>query len=432
VSKRKLILIGSGVVVLVALMMVNMKAKQGHRTAVQVSTVGTHDVYKIITASGEIQPKKRVNVSAGAIGKVTRLAVKEGDHVNKGDFLLEIDATNYVASVHELEAAVRGAAASVDLENAALQKAKDDYERAQQLAGKGFMSETELKGAQSTLEMAQARARSADETLQQTRSSLLKAQHELKQMRITAEMSGVITGLNVEEGESAIMGTLNNPGTVLLTIADLSEIEAEVRVDETEVVLVKPGQPAIVRLDADPDTTFKGVVTEVGNSAIRSQAGLGQESVDFKVKVAIKDKIPNVRPGLSASVDITVAEEKNALAVPIQSLTVRDEARLKRERSHGKKKAGKAAAPADTAAADSAMADTGADARPKDIEGVFVVDKDVAHFRPVRVGIAGQSFFVVKSGLKKGDQVVSGPFKTIGDLKDGERVRIKREKEKEK
>jgi HlyD family secretion protein len=233
----------------------------------------------------------------------------------------------------------------------------------------------------------------------------------------------------VEEGESAIMGTLNNPGTVLLTISDLSEIEAEVRVDETEVVMVKPGQPAVVRLDARPDTTFNGVVTEVGNSAIRSQAGLGQESVDFKVKVAIKDVIPNVRPGLSASVDITVAQEKAALAVPIQSLTVRDEARLKRERAHGKKEARSAAATTAAAATDTTASD---DSKPKDIEGVFVVEKDIAHFRPVRVGIAGQSYFVVKSGLKKDDSVVSGPFKTIADLKDGERVKIKQEKAKEK
>jgi len=433
VSKRKVILIGAGVLVLAVLAVANIKAKQGHRTEVQVTKVSAHDVAKVITASGEIQPKKRVNVSAGAIGKVTRLAVKEGDHVNKGDFLLEIDATNYEASVNELEAGVRGAEASVDLENAALQKATDDYARAQQLTDKGFMSDTELKSAKSALDMAQARAKSAAETLQQTRSSLTRAQHDLRQMRITAEMSGVITGLNVEEGESAIMGTLNNPGTVLLTISDLSEIEAEVRVDETEVVMVKPGQPAIVRLDARPDTTFKGIVTEVGNSAIRSQAGLGQESVDFKVKVAIKDEIPNVRPGLSASVDITVAQEKSVLAVPIQSLTVRDEARLKRERAHGKKPAKAAKAGAKDAVADTAAADTGSDdAKPKDIEGVFVVEKDIAHFRPVRVGIAGQSYFVVKSGLAKDEQVVSGPFKVIGDIKDGERVRIKREKEKEK
>jgi len=425
-KKRKIILIGSAAVVLAALVAGNLKSKQGKRTDVQVTEVARHDVSKIITASGEIQPKRRVNVSAQAIGKVTRLAVKEGDHVEKGDFLIEIDAATYESSVDQLNAAVRGAEASVELENAALAKARDDFERAKQLFDKGFMSDTELKSAKASLDMAEARAKSANQSAVQARASLRSAQHQLGQMRITAEMSGVITALNVEEGESAIMGTLNNPGTVLLTISDLSEIEAEVRVDETEVVMVKPGQKAVVRLDAQPDTTFNGIVTEVGNSAIRSQAGMGQESVDFKVVVAIKDEIPAVRPGLSASVDITVAQEKGVLAVPIQSLTVRDEARLKRERGAGRKKTGDAVA--DTAAADTSAGDT----KPRDIEGVFVVDKEVAHFRRVRVGIAGQSYFVVKTGIAKGEQVVSGPFKVIGELRDGERVRIKKESERDR
>jgi HlyD family secretion protein len=421
-------LFGAGALVLVVLVALNLRSKNRARTEVQVTAVTTRKVSKIITASGEIQPKRRVNVSASGIGKVTRLAVKEGDYVEEGDFLLEIDAEPYESSVDQLQAMVRGAQASVELEQAALKKAEYDFERARQLSEKGFMSDTDLRSAASALEMAQARARSAVESLAQAEASLKKARHDLRQMRITAEMSGVITTLNVEAGESAIMGTLNNPGTVLLTIADLSEIEAEVRVDETEVGLVNPGQPAVVRLDARPDTTFKGVVTEVGNSAIRAQAGLGQESVDFKVVVALQEEIPNVRPGLSASVDITVAEEKDALAVPIQSLTVRDEARLQRERRRGAKK--DEAAAADTAAADTAAADTAAsaDEKPRDIEGVFVVENGTARFHRVRVGIAGQSHFVVLSGLARGDQVVSGPFKVIGDLKDGEAVRIKAEK----
>ncbi|HEX6791398.1 MAG TPA: efflux RND transporter periplasmic adaptor subunit [Candidatus Krumholzibacteria bacterium] len=424
--KKKVILIGSAAAVMAVLVVASLKSRQGGHIDVQVTPVAVRNVSKVITASGEIQPKRRVNVSAQAIGKVTRLAVKEGDHVRKGDFLLEIDAAPYESSVAQLQAAVRGAEATVEMENAALVKARDDYKRAEQLFAGGFMSDTELKSAKSSLDMSEARARSAGEQAQQMRASLQKARHELGQMRITAEMEGVITALNVEAGESAIMGTINNPGTVLLTIADLSEIEAEVKVDETEVVMVKPGQHAVVRVDAQPDTTYRGVVTEVGNSAIRSQAAMGQQAVDFKVVVALQDQIPDVRPGLSASVDITVAEEKAVLAVPIQSLTVRDEARLKREREGGKGKK-KGAAVADTASVDT----TAADAKPKDIEGVFVVEKGVAHFRPVRVGIAGQSYFVVRSGLSKGERVVSGPFKVIADLRDGARVNIK-EKEDEK
>jgi HlyD family secretion protein len=422
-TRRRKLLLGAGVmVVLAVLVMVNLRAR-GHRVEVQVSGVEKRDVTRIITASGEIQPRRRVDVSASAIGKVTRLAVKEGDHVKKGDFLLEIDAEPYESAVDQLSAAVRGARANVAMQEASLAKAEGDYDRAVKLHEKGFMSDEEFRAATSAHDMAKASARAAKETLLQTEANLRKARHDLRQVRITAEMSGVITTLNVEQGESAIMGTINNPGTVLLTISDLSEIEAEVRVDETEVVLVKPGQKAVVRLDAHPDTTYAGVVTEVANSAIRAQVGMGQESVDFKVKVAIRDSIPDVRPGLSASVDITVAEEHAVLAVPIQCLTVRDEARLERERRRGKKDKRD-----DGEATDSSGADD--EGKRRDIEGVFVVEDDVAGFRPVRVGIAGQSHFVIESGLSEGEKVVSGPFKTINDLRDGERVKIKQERKR--
>lgn len=415
--RKKLLLVAGGAAVLAALVIVNLRSR-GSAVEVQVADVGKRDISRVITASGEIQPRRRVNVSANAIGKVTRLDVKEGDRVRKGDFLLEIDAEPYESAVAQLAAAVRGARAALDMESASLIKAEDDHERALQLHEKGFMSDGEFKSATSTLDVARARKRNAEESLAQAEANLRKATHDLKNVRITAEMSGVITTLNVEAGESAIMGTINNPGTVLLTIADLSEIEAEVRVDETEVVLVKPGQEAVVRLDAHPDTTYHGVVTEVGNSAIRAQVGLGQESVDFKVVIAIRDSIPNVRPGLSASVDITVAEVEDALAIPIQCLTVRDEERLERERRRGRKQD----APA---AADSAVAD--GEKKKRDIEGVFVVEDGLAVFREVRVGIAGQSHFEVVSGLAEGEKVVSGPFKTINDLADRARVKIQKE-----
>lgn len=426
-KKRKVVITVVGAVVLAALVGINLGSRGGKRTEVEVAAVTPRDVSKVVTASGEIQPKRRVDVSATTIGKVTRLAVVEGQRVKKGDFLLEIDAAPYETVVEQLMAAVRGAEASLQLEQAALRKAEYDYERTEQLGEKGFMSDTELKDAKASLDMAHARVSSAQEMLVEAQASLKKARHDLRQVRIEAEMSGVITALNVEEGESAIMGTINNPGTVLLTIADLSEMEAEVRVDETEVVLVRLGQPVKVRLDAEPDTTYRGVVTEVGNSAIRAQVGLGQESVDFKVVVAIQDSIPNIRPGLSASVDIAVAEEKKVLAVPIQCLTVRDPERLARERRRGDRK--RAAEASDSAAADTAASD---DEKPREIEGVFVVEDGVARFRSVRVGIAGQSHFVVLSGLSQGDQVVAGPFKTIADLRDGEAVKVKKESERKR
>lgn len=415
--RRKVLIAAGGVAVLAVLVIVNLRSR-GSAVEVQVAEVGKRDVARVITASGEIQPRRRVNVSANAIGKVTRLDVKEGDRVRKGDFLLEIDAEPYESAIEQLTAAVRGARAGLDMERVSLAKAQDDHERAVQLHEQGFMSDGEFRSVTSTMEVARARMRNAEESLAQADANLRKATHDLKNVRITAEMSGVITALNVEAGESAIMGTINNPGTVLLTIADLSEIEAEVRVDETEVVLVKSGQEATVRLDAHPDTTYRGVITEVGNSAIRAQVGMGQESVDFKVVIAIRDSIPNVRPGLSASVDITVAEVEGALAIPIQCLTVRDEERLERERRRGRKREA-------TAAADSARVNE--EKKRRDIEGVFVVEDGLAVFREVRVGIAGQSHFVVERGLAEGEKVVSGPFKTISDLVDRSRVKIQKE-----
>jgi HlyD family secretion protein len=405
----KKVIIGIAVVVVVAILVaLNLRANRGAKTEVQAEKVALRDVTKIITGSGNIRAKRRVNVSASAIGKVTRVAVEEGQVVHKGDFLLQIDPTAYESSVAQLEAAVRGARAGLELERASLDKARHDLERVQQLFDKGFASDEQLRDARVAVEIAEAKEKNASELMAQSSANLQKARHDLNQVRITAEMSGVITALNVEEGESAIIGTINNPGTVLLTIADLSEIEAEVLVDETEVVFVKPGQKAKVRLDAYPDTTFAGTVTEVGNSSVRSQLGMGQESVDFKVVVSIDDTIPSVRPGLSASVDITVAEDKQVPAVPIQSLTVRDLSKLR----GAKKEAG-----SDTTKA-------AGEEEKKEVEGVFVVEGGEAKFRRVQVGIAGEAYFAVEWGVSEGEEVVTGPFRAITDLHDGDRVKV--------
>jgi len=409
----------AGVIVVGVLVFFNLRSDRGSKTSVQTVEVKRRDVSKLITASGTIRPKRRVNVSATAMGKIKRLAVEEGDVVNKGDFLLQIDPLPYASVVDQLSAAVRGAAANLELQQASLKKAKYDLEHAEQLAAKGFTSETALRDAQVALEIAEAQEKAAAEALAQQKANLSKARHDLNEVRITAEMAGVITALNVEEGESAIMGTLNNPGTVLLTIADLSQMEARVDVDETEVVFVEVGQRAEVRLDAYRDTSFAGVVTEVANSARRAGVGMGQESVDFEIVIAIDDSIPNIRPGLSASVDITVADERDALAIPIACLTVRDPDRLGGPRRKGD--------------ADEKTEDDSDDREKKrEVEGVFVVDGGKARFRPVRVGIAGQHYFVVQSGLALGEAVVSGPFSAINELRNGGAIKVKKESKRNK
>ncbi|MFQ5511310.1 MAG: efflux RND transporter periplasmic adaptor subunit [Candidatus Krumholzibacteriia bacterium] len=401
--KKGLIIIA--VIAVIGLLVVLNLRKEGSRVEVRVTEVTKRDIIKYITASGRIQPTRQVDVSASSIGKVTRLAVKEGDYVEKGDFLLQIDPTEYQSMFDRLEASIRSASATVEMEWANLKKSEYDLERVATLREQEVVSEEELRTARLNVDIARAKHKSAQELLSQHEANLRKAAHDLKQVRITADISGVITALNVEEGENAIMGTLNNPGTVLLTVADLSEIETEVEVDETEVVYVKVGQEAIITLDAYPDSSFAGTVTEVGNSAIRTQVGLGQSSVDFKVVVTLTDRIPNVRPGLSASAKIRVAEAPDALSIPIQCLTVRKRSEFEEE--------------------DDSVGESGEE--DADVEGVFVVESGAAVYRPVIVGIAGSNHFEVTKGLEEGALVVSGPFKAINDLKPGDPVKTETE-----
>lgn len=407
--KKPLIIIA--VAALVALIaFLNLRHKKGTAVTVESAAVEKRTVAKLVTASGRIKPKRQVNVSASAIGKVTSVAVEEGDQVERGDFLLQIDPTEYESTVEQLRAGVRSAEAAVAVEKANFDKAEYDFERTKRLHEQEFLSEQLLKEAAIAYDIQKSRVTSAEQSLKQQQAILTKSLHDLKEVRITAEMAGIITALNVEEGENAIMGTLNNPGTVLLTISDLSEIEAEVEVDETEVVYVRPGQHATIELDAFPDTVFAGVVVQVGNSALVSQSGLSQESVDFKVVIAIKDSIPGIRPGLSASTEIRVAEIDSTLAIPIQCLTIRKRSELKES----------------GAESDSADAASGGKRDETEIEGVFVIEAGSAHFRKILVGIAGDEYFEVKSGLREHETIVSGPFNALNTLRDGAAVKVKK------
>jgi HlyD family secretion protein len=378
-------LIAVAVIVVISILILLNLRKEGSKVEVEVSSAKPRTITKFVTASGRIQATRQVNVSASAIGKITRVAVEEGDHVKAGDFLLQIDPTDYQAAVDQLKASIRSAKAQLEMEEANLRKAQYDHERAKTLHERNVVSENELRTAELKLEVTRARAKTAEEMLAQHRATLNKAVHDLDEVRIVADISGIVTTLNVEEGENAIMGTLNNPGTVLLIIADLSEIETEVEVDETEVVFVRVGQPAFISLDAYPDDTFDGVVMEVGNSAIRTQIGLGQSSVDFKVVISVHDSIP------------------------IQCLTIRQRDELSGD---------------DDEQQDTVLTTDDDDSGDSDVEGVFVVEDGIAKYRPVKIGIAGSSYFQITEGLGEGEEVISGPFKAINELKDGDPVKI--------
>ncbi len=406
--KRKHWLLIIVAVVIVVLVLINVRARRDRGLAVQVEDVEERDISMVISASGSIQPKRKVDVSASSIGKITRVGVKEGEYVKKGQFLLQIDPIQLESMVNQIKASLEAARANERQTYAQMTKAKNDLDRVLKLSEQGFLTSQEVDLAQTNYDIAVANHQAALHQIDQQEASLKSARHSYEEVTIEATMDGIITRLNVEEGESAIMGTTNIPGTVLMTIADLSVIETEVEVDETEVVHINVGDSASVTLDAFPDTSFAGKVTEIGNSPILSSSVTGQQGVDFNVVITITESIPNVRPGLSADTDITVARRAGALSIPIQSLTVRRKKDLKGYEP------------------DSTQTDE--EAANEEIEGVFVVEDGRAKFKPVEIGISSQQYFEVVEGLELGEKVVSGNYRAIRDLKDGQLVKVTKKK----
>jgi HlyD family secretion protein len=420
---KKRILIGVLIVLVVGgIVGANLKREAGKVVKVQAEKVSRRNLTSLVSASGRVQPKREVKVSALRMGKVTRLAVKEGDLVKAGDLLLEIDPTPYRVSVAQLRAGLEAERARLTLAEAEESRSRQDCDRILALVAQGLASDQEKTRAETECSVAGARSQAARESVRQAEAFLRNAEHELAQVTVSSEIDGIITRVNVEEGETAIIGTMNNPGTELLRIADLSEMEAEVEVDETDVVDVALGQKAKVTIDSYPDTSFAGLVTEVGNSAILPSTGAQDQSVDFKVVVTLTEAVPNVRPGLTAKAEITVAERESVLAVPIQALTVRRESALRDEEK------GKGGKGADAALAD----DEPEEEEDEEIEGLFVVEDAHARFRAVKTGVSSEKHFEILSGLTGDEKIVTGDFKAIRELKQGQKVKIVKKETKEK
>ncbi|MBU1676509.1 efflux RND transporter periplasmic adaptor subunit, partial [bacterium] len=385
---KKWLIIGA-VIAVVGLIAANLLKSDTKATEVDLGTIVRKNLVETVTASGTLTPKRKVDVSANTIGKVTRLAVAEGDRVVAGQFLLEIDPTEYASVMRGYQAAVRTAKADLQVVQATVAKTRQDLSRVRSLFDCDLKSQEQLEAAETNLSVDEARVAAAEARFNQAEASLDKARYDLDKVTITAPMGGVVTRLNVEEGENAIMGTLNNPGTVLLVIADLATMEAEVDVDETEVVRIALGQAVGVEIDAFPDTTFVGVVTEIGNSPIYTSTGQSQQAVDFKVTVTLIDRIDGVRPGLSAEAEITVARADSALAVPIGAVVIREWP--PRERRGRRPTPGKAEPDS---------------VEREEREGVFVTTDDTVAFKPVKLGITGEEDFELLEGAEEGDRIV--------------------------
>lgn len=461
--KKKIIIGAIVAVVLIIFVVANLVGRREKTVEVDTEIVAKRHLSAIVTASGQIQPKKSVNVSANTMGKIVELAVAEGDSVERGQLLVRIDPRGPESTLAQASAGLRAARANLELCEANLEEAKAERDRIEELHERGLASDQQLINARTAHEVALANVAAAHGEISRQRAFLNSAEYELSKVTITAEISGVVTRLNVEEGENVIMGTMNNAGTVLMTISDLSHMEAEVLVDETDVVNVFLGQEASITIDAYPDTSFKGRVTEVGHSAIVSQGSFGrEESADFEVKVALLEPVKNARPGLSASADIVTARRDSVPSVPIQSLTIRpvgekkdrtakgrsqkrvpegegageespenapaasEEPRESEGAAEGAAKEGVAGEGAHEEGVSAGAAQAEVKDEDKEKQGVFVVEDGRAVFKPVEVGIAGEKHFEVLSGVEVGEEVISGPFKVLRRLKDGTSVKVKK------
>lgn len=413
--RRTIAIIGGAVVVTGILGAVFSQRAGRGGVEVRIEAVTRRDLAAIVTGSGWIRPHRSVDVQADIMGRVIELNVAEGDAVKRGQVLLRIDPTQYEAAVARAKAAVSEALAREAQARANLLQAERVLERSRALREQdpSFVSQQALEEAETQVRIQTELAEAARHGVAQARAALGEAEDRLAKTIIRAPIDGVVTRLAVEEGETAIVGTMNNPGSLLLTISDLGLMEAVIRVDETDVPEIKLGDSASISIDAFPRRTFVGRVAEIGHSAVRPQGVPGApttqgQAVDFEVVIRLEDPPVGLRPDLSATADIITATRTNALAIPIIALTVREREPVE-------------VLPQEERAAQAAASSV--DAAATDEEGVFVVRGGKAEFVPVQVGIAGRDYFEVVSGLAEGDSIVSGPYETIRTLQSGQMVR---------
>jgi HlyD family secretion protein len=394
--RRTKIIIGVVVLVVAGVLTAGFVSRRGKDiTPVTFGKVTRQDLTSKVSANGRIDAKRKVDLSANVMGQVVNLAVREGDVVKKDDFLLQIDQKQLAATARSADAALQAVFSDRDASKAMAVAAEQDFQRAQKNYDQKIVPRADLDRAQSSRDSARANVMALEQRISQARENLNAARDTLSKTTMRAPMAGIVTALPVEEGEVAVIGTMNNAGTVLMTIADMSVVEAVMEVDETDVPSVRVGQRASVTIDAYPNKTFPGLVTEVASSPIKRNGISGggtTEAVNFEVKIQVENPPPGVRPGFSASADIITGTRPKALAIPIQALVVRE-------------KPGSGAG------------------KPQDEEGLFVVSNGAVKFAKVTTGLSGDSQIEIVSGAKEGEQIVTGPFRALREIKDGSKVK---------
>ncbi len=439
-SKKKILII-SMLVLIIALIVVTINMNRGGDEAIAVETakVKRQKVVQTVTATGRIQPKTQVNISADVSAKIIRLPVKEGDWVEKGAFLLELDNKRYLASVESAEANLRSVQADAKLVRENMIKTEKDFIRTKELFDKGLESQATLDAVKATAEVEKARYESAIDRVAQAKATLKQTRDDLSKTKIYAPMSGTVSKLNKEQGEIALGSQFQED--IIMEISNLSGMEALVDVDENDIVTVAIGDTAKIEIDALPDVVFTGIVSEIANSAKISGQGTNDQKTEFEVKVAVSGAISEgdagknnpghpeeikpadyrpakeLRPGMTASSDIVTETRKNCIAVPIQAVAVRTPQQLKKE-PH-KAKSGEAIA-------DESETEFKPD---KDgfIEIVFVVKNGKVEARQVKTGIQSDTSIEILDGLSEDEEIVIGNYRAISkDLQNGSEITIKK------
>jgi HlyD family secretion protein len=395
--RKKAIIIFAVIAFIAILIIFNLQSQREKSLKVTVEKVKKENLTSITSASGEVKPKKNVNISAHVAGRIIKIGVEEGQRVKENDFLLKLDSIQYEAMADRDRALISSHKADLIRAEATLKKDERYYERQKKLYDEKLISEELLESANAQYEISKAQHQAILFQIDQAQASLESTLDTLSKTIYNSPIDGIITSLRVEEGETAMIGTMNNPGTILMTIADLSVMEVEVEVDETDVIGVEIGHRAEVRVDALPDQTIEGKVTEIGSSALQ-QTTASQESKDFKVIITLENPPESLKPGLSASADIITAEKQDVLAVPISALVLRE-----KEEENSK--------------------------NDEQEEGVYVVENSRVKFFPVEKGIMGEMMIEITSGLEEGQEIVVGPYSALRQLKDD--MLIKQEEKKE-
>lgn len=414
-SKKKLFIFGGiGIVIIALIIIAFTSGNKAEIISVQTEKVMKRNITQTVTATGKINPEFKVSINPEVTGEIIDLPVKEGDRVKKGQVLIRIKGDQYVAQKERLQANLESAKASLKMREAELTKVELDYSRVKELHSKGLSSDAEFETAKSNYLSTKASYEAAQANVDQSQASLKEIMDSISKTTILSPMDGVITKLNVELGER-VFGAGFSMGTDIMTVSDLNNIEAVVDVDENDVVLVSVGDTATIKVDAFKDKLFKGIVSEIGNSAATTGLGTQEEVVNFEVKIKLIDPDDNLRPGMSCNADIQTETVNNILSVPIQSVTTRTD--VPEGKTSGKEEG------SEFVKVENDKKDNSLNNKPKEV--VFIIKNGKAKMMPVETGLSDDNYISIKKGLSENDDVVSGSYGAISrELKDGSQVRV--------